>query len=226
MEDKKQIYVWDLFIRIFHWSLVVFFFAAFATGDDKNSLHRYVGYAVLGLVAARIVWGVVGSPHARFVDFVCSPGKALSYLRSLATGTPAYYSGHNPAAAWMIIFLLIGSLVVCLSGYAAYAAREMKPILGIDTELSIVVSAYADDDENEEREHAEEGKRHGAERERHRDNDDAEEESVWGDVHEASAQCMLLAIIVHVVGVAVSSVRHGENLAKAMLTGKKSLHVS
>jgi cytochrome b len=74
--------------------------------------------SVLGLVAARIFWGFVGTKHARFSDFICSPVKALSYVKSLAVGKPPYHTGHNPAAAWMVLFLLIGSLVVCLSGYS------------------------------------------------------------------------------------------------------------
>lgn len=182
MKENNQIRVWDLFVRVFHWSLVLFFVVAYATGDDKNSLHRYVGYAILALVAGRIFWGFVGTKHARFSDFMCSPVKAISYVKSLAVGKPTYYPGHNPAAAWMILFLLLGSLVVCLSGYAEGHGEGEK--------------------------------------------DDAEDDGVWGDIHEISAQCLLFLIFVHIVGVAASSRRHNENLVRAMITGKKTLHVS
>ncbi len=226
MNENIQLRVWDLFVRVFHWSMVVFFVVAYATGDDKNSLHRFVGYAVVGLVAVRIFWGFVGTKHARFSDFICSPGKALSYLKDLASGKPAYYRGHNPAAGWMILFFLMGSLVICLSGYAAYATKELKPITGLDAGLSRSGSAHADDDEKEELENDEGERRHKAESDGEEDNDDGEDDSVWGDIHEISAQCMLFLIFVHIMGVAVSSVRHNENLVMAMLTGKKKLHVS
>lgn len=226
MNDNNQIRVWDFFVRVFHWSLVVFFVVAYATGDDKSSLHRYVGYAVMGLVAVRIFWGFVGTKHARFSDFMCSPVKALSYVKDLAVGKPTYYRGHNPAAAWMILFFLIGNLIICLSGYAAYATKELKPTLGYATELSFITSAHADDGEQEEGEDEDGEKRHNAERDGNEEEDDAEGDSVWGDIHEISAQCMLFLIFVHIMGVAVSSMRHNENLVKTMFTGKKSLHVA
>lgn len=226
MNENNQIHVWDLFVRSFHWSLVVFFVIAYVTGDDKNSLHRYVGYAVFGLVAVRVLWGFVGSKHARFSDFICSPVKALIYVKDLAVGKPTYYRGHNPAAAWMVLFFLIGNLVICLSGYAAYATRDLEATHGFDAELSLIQPAYADDDEKEEREEVEGEKRHSSENGGKEGDDDAEGDSVLGDIHEISAQCMLFLIFVHIMGVVVSSMRHRENLVRAMFTGKKSPHVS
>ena len=86
MNEKKQVVVWDSFIRVFHWSLLLLFFVAYLTGDDKGPLHRYVGYAVLLLVIARICWGFWGTKHALFSDFICSPAKGLNYLKELVTG--------------------------------------------------------------------------------------------------------------------------------------------
>jgi len=226
MFTDHQIRVWDLFVRVFHWSLVLFFFVAYATGDDKGSLHRYVGYAVLGLVAVRILWGFIGTEHARFSDFMCSPVKALAYVKGLATGKPTYFIGHNPAAAWVILFFLISSLVVCLSGYAAYVSKEAKPVLGLSTEFSFIGKAYADEDEKEEREDEEHNKEHGAERDGKGEKEDAESDSIWGDIHEISAQFMLILIFMHIVGVAVSSFIHNENLVRSMITGEKARHVS
>lgn len=226
MNQKNQIHVWDLFVRIFHWSLVLFFVLAYATGDDNCSLHRYVGYVVLGFIALRIFWGFAGSQHARFSDFMYPPVKALGYVKDLAGGKAIYYTGHNPAAAWMILFFLIGIPVVCLSGYAAYATKELKPVQGFSTELLLIGNAYADEDENEEREYKK--KRHHAERDGKREKDDKDKEgdSIWGDIHEISAQCMLFFIFVHILGVVVSSRMHNENLVRGMFTGKKALHVS
>jgi cytochrome b len=218
MNKNNQIRVWDLFVRVFHWSLLPLFFVAYLTGDDKGPLHRYVGYAVLGLVVVRIVWGFCGTKHALFSDFICSPAKALTYLKELATGTPAHYRGHNPAAAWMIIFFLANSMIICLSGYAAYAAKGKNPLFGFGNAFSIVENAYADDDDK--REHKGKHERYGENLKSERGDDD-DSDSVWGDIHEMSAQFMLLLIGLHIIGVAVSSRKHSENLVKAMITGKK-----
>ena len=222
MQTNSQIIVWDLFIRFFHWSLVMLFFLAYVTADQKGPLHRYVGYAILGLVVIRIIWGFTGTKHALFSDFICSPAKALSYLKDLAAGKPKHYTGHNPAAAWMILFFLIGSIMICLSGYLAYATMEMKSSLDFNSPVSFTTKAYAGD-------HGREG--HGNKQERHRKHRNGEKgngdrDSFWGEVHEVSAQFMLVLIFLHVIGVAASSKIHNENLVKSMITGKKGIHVS
>jgi cytochrome b len=221
MKSNSQTIVWDLFIRIFHWLLVVLFVLAYVTADQKGPLHRYVGYAVLGLVVIRIIWGFTGTKHALFSDFICSPAKAWCYLKELAAGKPKPYTGHNPAAAWMILFLLIGSIVVCLSGYKAYATKQIKSSLTFNTGVSLVTNAYADKvgrggqgdkhERHEKRGHGEKGI--------------DEQDSFWCAVHEMSTETILLLIILHVLGVAASSKMHNENLVKSMITGKKTIGV-
>jgi cytochrome b len=222
MKANCQIIVWDLFIRIFHWALVVLFFLAFVTAEDKGPLHRYAGYTVLGLVAIRIIWGFTGTKHALFSDFICSPAKAWSYLKELAAGKPKHYTGHNPAAAWMVLFFLIGSIVVCLSGYKAYTTKEMRSPWHSDTAVSIIANVYAD--ENGRERHGDKHERHGKHRNGEKEN--GERDGFWCEVHEISAQFMLIFIILHVIGVAASSKIHHENLVKSMITGKKGIHVS
>ncbi|KAF0188637.1 MAG: cytochrome [Desulfobulbaceae bacterium] len=222
MNKNNQIRVWDLFVRVFHWSLLPLFFVAYLTGEEKGPLHRYVGYAVLGLVASRIVWGFCGTRHALFSDFICSPAKALTYLKELVTGKPTHYAGHNPAAAWMIFFFLANSILVCLTGYAAYAAKGKNPSLGFGITFSIVESAYADDDGK--REHKGKREHHGGNLESDREDDD-DRDSVWSDIHEMSAQFMLFLIGLHIIGVAVSSRKHNENLVRSMITGNKDMYL-
>jgi cytochrome b len=219
MDEKKQVIVWDSFIRFFHWSLLLLFFVAYVTGDIKGPLHRYVGYALLMLVIARIWWGFRGTKHALFSDFVCSPAKGLNYLKELVSGKPTHYIGHNPAAAWMIIMLLTSSIIICLTGYAAYTTKRELNSIGSDNTISIVGNAYADDDKNERHE----DKHKGHKRHNDRESDD-ESDSAWSDIHEMSAQFMLFFICLHIVGVAVSSKMHNENLTKSMITGKKIAH--
>ena len=221
MNEKNEIYVWDLCIRLFHWSLVLLFVVAYATGDDKGCVHRYAGFMVMGLVIIRLVWGLIGRQHARFSDFMCSPLDALGYLRELLAGRPKYYPGHNPAAAWMILLFLANSTAICLSGYAAYLLKDRSPSLRFEYTLFVVENAYAARDGNgrQARRHERHEKGHGS-----LGNEAAESDSIWGDIHEASAQFMVLLIVLHVFGVALSSLMHHENLVKSMITGNKPRH--
>lgn len=99
--------VWDLFVRIFHWSVAVAFGAAYVSSDDGGTIHHTLGYMVLALVVLRIAWGFVGSYHARFKNFVPSPRGFAQYTRAMLSGRERRYLGHNPAGGVMIIALLI-----------------------------------------------------------------------------------------------------------------------
>ncbi|ODR99293.1 cytochrome B [Methyloceanibacter methanicus] len=109
--------VWDVFVRVFHWSLAASFVVAWLSGDGWKSLHLWAGYAVAALIALRLVWGIVGPDHARFSRFVKSPLVVAGYLKDLVTGREVRHLGHNPAGGAMIIALLVTLLGLCLSGW-------------------------------------------------------------------------------------------------------------
>jgi cytochrome b len=109
--------VWDVFVRVFHWSLVTLFVAAFVTGDESERLHIAVGYAIAVLVALRIVWGFIDTRHARFGDFVRSPAESLDYLRKAVRGRAPRYLGHNPAGGLMTLALLGMTIAIAATGY-------------------------------------------------------------------------------------------------------------
>ena len=88
--------VWDPVVRIFHWSLAAAFTVDWLTGEEESRLHELAGYAVIGLVLIRIVWGFVGTKYARFRDFVHRPSTVLAYARDILTGKSKRYLGHNP----------------------------------------------------------------------------------------------------------------------------------
>jgi cytochrome b len=109
--------VWDRFVRLFHWALVASFFTAWATTEHIGLLHKAAGYVALGLVAMRLVWGFVGSRHARFAAFVPSPRALRTYLRAWLRGQEPRCAGHNPLGALMILFLLAAVTVIGVSGW-------------------------------------------------------------------------------------------------------------
>jgi cytochrome b len=114
----KTVRVWDPFVRIFHWSLVGLFAVAFVTGDEIEWLHVRIGYAIAALVALRVVWGFVGSRHARFSDFVRSPRDTATYLRQAALWQAPRHLGHNPAGGIMVVALLVMIAGIAATGFA------------------------------------------------------------------------------------------------------------
>lgn len=101
--NTRKAPLWDLPVRLFHWSLPLLLLTAWASAEfDALDVHQWCGYTVLVLVAFRIVWGFVGSRHARFSDFLRSPAAALRYLRGLEPER----AGHNPAGGWSVIAML------------------------------------------------------------------------------------------------------------------------
>lgn len=117
-----QVRVWDLPTRVFHWSLAASFAGAWLTAESERwrDIHVALGYTLAGLIAFRLVWGLVGSRYARFSGFVFPPSRVVGYLKSLFTGTPEHHLGHNPAGALAIFGLLFLGVVVAASGYANY----------------------------------------------------------------------------------------------------------
>lgn len=115
-ETSKRVKVWDVGVRLFHWSLVLSVAATYFL-TEQRSLHRTLGYVVAGLIAARIIWGFVGGKHARFADFIPWPRQLLTYLRDMLHGKEARFLGHNPAGAAMIICLLLTLGGIAATGY-------------------------------------------------------------------------------------------------------------
>jgi cytochrome b len=162
----------DPFVRIFHWSLVALFTIAFLTGDEIEWMHLWAGYAIAALVALRVVWGFVGTRHARFADFVKGPRAIASFLKQSARLEAPRYLGHNPAGGAMVIALLVMLAGLSVTGFA------------------LTTDAF------------------------------------WGskameEVHEILANVTLALVCLHILGIIVASVEHGENLVKAMFTGLK-----
>lgn len=119
--------VWDAFVRTFHWLLAVGVGGLVVSAQSgQQEIHMALGLAVVGLLAARLTWGFVGSGQARFASFAVSPFEAVRYLGEIAAGRPRHYLGHNPAGAWMV-FVLLGVLgTLGVSGLALQATVEFE----------------------------------------------------------------------------------------------------
>jgi len=114
----RMVKVWDPFVRLFHWSLVGLFAFAFVTGEEWMKAHILAGYAIAALVAVRLVWGLIGSRHARFSSFVAGPRTTLEFLRDTLRMKARRYLGHNPAGGAMVVTLLAALAVIVSTGYA------------------------------------------------------------------------------------------------------------
>jgi cytochrome b len=114
--------VWDAPVRVFHWLMVLSFAGAYITseGERWRLVHVTLGYTMAGLVAFRILWGLVGTRYARFANFVRGPAAVLRYLGAILRGKPEHHLGHNPAGAAAILALLGMALVITASGWATY----------------------------------------------------------------------------------------------------------
>lgn len=168
--------VWDLFVRIAHWTLAVCVLTAWTTGEWKfNSaepIHEWGGYAVLVVIALRVVWGFVGSRYARFVQFTAGASRTVAYAKAVLRGMEPRYVGHNPLGAWMILALLATAALASLSGWVSITDR------------------------------------------------------FWGvawvqDTHHVLGDALIALVVLHVAGVVFTSLRQGENLVAAMVSGIK-----
>lgn len=120
----KTILVWDPLVRIGHWTLVIAFFTAYFTEDDFLLPHVWAGYVVGFVVCFRLLWGFVGTPYARFADFVRSPSEVIRYLAGLINRRARRYIGHNPAGGAMILVLLLCLAGTVVSGTVLYGYEE------------------------------------------------------------------------------------------------------
>lgn len=187
---EHEVKVWDPLVRVFHWTLVIGFFTAYLTEGEGETLavHTWAGYTVLGLILVRLVWGFIGTRHARFSDFVYRPRVVKQYLMDVLRLHPRRYLGHNPAGGLMIVLLIVSLLFTTLSGMALFAAEEQAgPLAGW---LGGVGHFWTE---------------------------------AFEGVHEFFANFTLFLVAVHVAGVFVESLLHGENLVRAMWTGRKQV---
>jgi len=118
-KNERKVRVWDLPVRLFHWTLVVLMVVSYFTGragGDWMKFHFWSGYAILTLILFRTAWGFVGSTTARFTDFVKGPSAAITHLRDLLGSSRPREAGHNPVGGAMVVALLLAVLLQVAAG--------------------------------------------------------------------------------------------------------------
>ncbi len=197
---RHTVRVWDLVVRFGHWMLATLFFTAYFTEGSPTWLHTSAGYGVLIVIGFRILWGFIGTPHARFRDFIYPLRDVTAYLKSLRARQPKHYLGHNPAGGLMVFLLLAALTGTACTGMTLFAADRGRGPIAAGAALMRGESLRDDG------RYAKVGSKH-----------------FWEEVHEVFANVTLALVILHIGGVLVSSVLHRENLVRAMVTGRKTL---
>jgi cytochrome b len=109
MAEEKRL-VWDLPLRAFHWLFATTIVACYVTaklGFDWMQWHFYLGYAAIGLLVFRVLWGFFGPRHARFGSFMHAPSAIWLYLKGMFNPGSAPSIGHNPVGGLMVILMLV-----------------------------------------------------------------------------------------------------------------------
>ncbi|RUR27224.1 cytochrome B [Vreelandella andesensis] len=120
---RKQIAVWDVFVRLFHWCLLAAVLISFYTTKTDGApflfpieVHAQAGYIIIGLLIFRVIWGVLGPTYARFSTFVYGPKNTASYAKALLKRQEPRYASHNPLGGWMVVLLLLSLSFQAVSG--------------------------------------------------------------------------------------------------------------
>lgn len=130
----QAVRVWDLPLRLFHWALVfcvVGLLVSSQIGGNAMVWHFQFGYAVITLLAFRLLWGLVGGHWARFSSFLFSPARLLRYLRG--ERGPVTDTGHTPLGALSVFAMLLVLLLQVSTGLMSddeiSAAGPLTPLV-------------------------------------------------------------------------------------------------
>lgn len=194
----KEIEVWDLQTRIFHWSLVVFVLCTFVTADmprifgmktlDKDAwlaFHIGTGVATGLLLAFRIFWGFFGPYYSRFHSLHLSPKELFRYLDSVRKNIKTSYTAHNPGASWELILVIVLGMLAVVTGVVVFGLDERRGVLRF---LYGTYYPYA---------------------------------GSMKLLHLGISYIFLAVILCHVAGVLVETIRHRTGIISAMFTGMK-----
>lgn len=113
----KTVKVWDALVRITHWGVALLVLANLLVLEEGETWHQWAGYAACALVAVRLLWGMVGSRHARFGDFWPTPARFRAHWQAMRSRQGPHELGHNPLGALMMLALWACILGLGVTGY-------------------------------------------------------------------------------------------------------------
>lgn len=183
--------VWDPLVRLTHWAtaLAIVFNGLLIDGDALA--HIWIGYTAIGLLALRLLWGLIGPENARFSSFPISLSGVWRHIADLKRGEHTAHRSHNPLGALMVYALWTMLLFVSVTG----VMLESEPFPEYEGEYD---RHYEDEDDDEDR------------------------AEIIEELHEVSANLLLLFAVLHVGGVVLESRLSGRNLVRPMIFGDKS----
>jgi len=198
MSEQPEVRVWDPLVRLTHWSLAIGIVLSFVTAERWPEIHEAIGYTIGGIIVVRVLWGFIGSQHARFSDFAYGPSAVRRYLVALMGFKGRRYLGHSPAGGAMVMLLLALVSTIVVTGILTEIQREsaLPPAVATAASSGAPSGLEASSEEHE---------------------------SVVGQIHEAAANVLIVFVSLHIAGVLVASLLHRENLVAAMFTGRKRL---
>ncbi len=199
--SSKPPSLWDLVVRVSHWGIAVVVLANEALTRGGSAAHVWFGWVGLGLLGLRMIWGLVGSPAARFRAFPPDPRQAMAHLRDVLGGRPKAHASHNPAGALMVYALWAALAVLIGTGIAMSGPN---PLATADREAAVNSNDWSDLGSGQAGEGGAAGEGGGR---------------LVKTVHEAMANLLLLLISLHVAGVLVECVAMRRNLVTPMLFG-------
>lgn len=130
----RQVLVYDLPTRVFHWLFAGFFVTAFAISnlvDDDSvrfSLHMLAGMGMVFVVVLRLIWSLVGTRHARLTDLSLNPAQLVAYFKGMFSGASGRWIGHNPASSWAAVLMILLALGLGTTGYLMATGGENDSI--------------------------------------------------------------------------------------------------
>ncbi|WP_062561374.1 cytochrome b/b6 domain-containing protein [Paracoccus aminovorans] len=192
---------WDPLIRISHWGIAAAVFVNGLIVKPGGTIHIWIGWAAMALLAARLVWGLVGPREARFAAFPPAPLSALRHLGQVLRGRACEYPSHNPAGAMMVYALWLGLIVVIATGLVMTGGKT--PITIAEERAAVAAGDWSvlvkDDAAGDDR---------------------PQDTKLVEEVHEIAANLLLFLAVLHVLGVAAESRALGRNLVRPMIRGK------
>ncbi len=138
----NQVRIWDLPVRLFNWTFVLGFAAAFSIAqrvDDESptyTIHMILGLTVAFSVILRVIWALLGSRTARFSSFVLNPKDLMDYFRCLFRKGEVRYPVRNPAASYAALAMGLLALGMAATGL-------LIPSFGHDVKEIHEVFAYS-----------------------------------------------------------------------------------